>query len=288
MSQTLPPQLTSLESDVIRLAPFGVIVLDDQGIIRFANPRAEVLFGQGGKADFSISGMYLNSLVSEIDYRKTKPGEIVHVLPELGQRPALVVRCEKLKTGSGQWTVFYLSEAEQRHERELVLEKEASTDELSGLANRRAFQRTMEANQYKALSIALIDIDFFKSVNDIHGHLKGDDVIRHVSEILNDCFVDQSILVSRMGGDEFSVLFDISDEARLVKLLDAFRRTVCQSKVPGSVDINVSTSIGAVISKCSNVGIRDLLTEADRQLYEAKAAGRNCVFHAVWDSKPGN
>lgn len=283
MSQTLPPQFLSLENEVIRLAPFAVIVCDDQRIIRFANARAEELFGHGHRTEISISGRNLDTVASEIDCRNTKSRAIGHVLPACGKRPSLVVRCEKLETENGQWTIFYLTEPEQRNERELVLEREANTDELSGLANRRAFQRMMEGNQHKALSVAFLDIDYFKSVNDLHGHLKGDEVIRHVSNILTDCFAEKAILVSRMGGDEFSVLFETGKANTIVKLLDEFRYRVFETKIPGSSDIQVSMSIGAAISNRPGVGSRKLLTEADQQLYAAKAAGRNCVSHAAMD-----
>lgn len=285
MSQTLPPQLDSLESDVIRLAPFAVIVCDEVGIVRFANPRAEELFGSGPNTDFSITGRELNTLSRDIDHRNTETRAIRHVLPAQGKRPSLVVRCERFEVADEQWTCFYLTEPEKRRERELVLEREANTDQLSGLSNRRAFQRMMEGHQHKALSLAFIDIDYFKSVNDIHGHVKGDDVIRHVSKILKEFFADRSIAVARMGGDEFSVLFETEGNS-LVKLLDEFRIAVHKSRLEGSDEISISMSIGAVISRSNRFSSRKLLTEADRQLYQAKAAGRNCVSHAILDSFP--
>jgi len=277
-----------LEREAIRLAPFAVIICDQDRMVQFANPRADELFGRDFEGDYSLVGRPFKTLVNDISPCSSKGPDLSHVLPAQGKRPSLDVRCEQLDIDGANWTIFYLTEPEKLHERERLLEKEATTDELSGLANRRAFQRTMEGNQHKALSLAFLDVDHFKSINDVHGHLKGDDVIRHVGSLMTDFFDRSSILVSRMGGDEFSVLFETREEDSIVKLLDEFRAKVSTSQIPDSADVKVSLSIGAVISKNPEVGSRKLLTEADRQLYEAKARGRNLVSHVLLESDKAN
>ena len=274
MSQILQ-NLSRLADEVVRLAPMGVIVFDELQVVRVANIKAaELLCGDISCDGKSFVGQPLSDIL---------PGFDPETVDESSSRKKLLIddchrfldfKIVELELDGGKWTAAYFEEADQRHRRELLLEKEASTDELSGLANRRAFQRTMESNQHRPLSLAIVDVDYFKNVNDTHGHLVGDDVVRHMGRILSTSFSTNSILVSRMGGDEFSVLFETSDDDSIVQSLENFRVLVADEVLPGH-DIQLSVSIGAAISKVTGVGSRTLLTHADRQLYLAKESGRN-------------
>lgn len=279
MTQATLKILSQFEQETIRLAPIAIVVFDGENVIRIANVKARQLLQKRSNADVDTEpvGLPISELLPNLDLRQ---GESLQRLEIGRERSTFEVQCVKIKVDDCQWTALYFQSGSQR---EQLLEKEASTDELSGLANRRAFQRTMEGNCHRALSLAIIDIDRFKSVNDDHGHLIGDEVIRLTSKLMNKCFANHSILLSRMGGDEFSVLFDTSNAESVLELLNEFRQSVSLSQLPEFEGVQFSVSVGAVISTLPAVDSRTLLTLADRQLYVAKGNGRNQVAHVLLD-----
>jgi diguanylate cyclase len=162
----------------------------------------------------------------------------------------------------------------------------ADTDALTGLSNRRAFERALGAaaaladSSGEPLSLAICDIDNFKSVNDRFGHETGDRVLKFVGRILeNHC--GASGQVARFGGEEFVVLFSGLCEDRAFELVDAARHDISgrnivkkETQEPmGSISFSAGIGTYAVARDSSN-----LLRIADRALYAAKANGRNCVF----------
>jgi diguanylate cyclase (GGDEF)-like protein len=175
------------------------------------------------------------------------------------------------------WKILFLQDAEQNRRRELILEKEASTDELSGLANRRAFQRCLESHQNHALVLAILDIDHFKNINDLYGHPTGDEVIRHTGKLLNEAFSKSSLVVARLGGDEFGILFDAATVKAASSALEEFCHRIKLTGSPECSEFSYSVSIGISIAEKAGVAPRELLTVADKALYQAKNAGRNCV-----------
>lgn len=166
-------------------------------------------------------------------------------------------------------------------QREKELEKAASTDSLSGLANRAAFDRHIEQAIQQGLSsgspvgLILADIDHFKQINDAYGHPVGDLVIAATGDLLRR-FQGPDVFAARYGGEEFALVIANCQYSRLVKLsqdvCDAFRRAsiVCQRGT-----VKFSASLGAasteVLTKVSPVG---LVTLSDKFLYLAKKRGR--------------
>lgn len=154
----------------------------------------------------------------------------------------------------------------------------ANTDYLTGLSNRRHFFYTLSMG-YQTLptphALALLDLDFFKNVNDTHGHDAGDAVLKAVAELLTHHFNDE--LVARFGGEEFCVYLPQTDADTAMERMEAFRRQVAALKV--DVDegspLTVTVSIGMTFQPADNV--EALLSAADRLLYQAKAEGRNQV-----------
>ncbi len=165
----------------------------------------------------------------------------------------------------------------------LLLEREALSDHLTGLGNRRDFQnyfswicaRSMRDNQ--PFSLALIDLDHFKNVNDTYGHNVGDQVLRHLAGLFVNC-IRATDRVFRWGGEEFIVLMPDTPIVEARSLAERIR-LVCEV-TPYSADereIPVTISIG--LRECdAECGQQDQVVEADRNLYLAKASGRNCVI----------
>lgn len=152
------------------------------------------------------------------------------------------------------------------------------TDELTGLLNRRACNSAAEKIFAQAgrngtpVSIALLDIDDFKKINDTYGHTVGDDVLRQMGHVLSKvCRTNET--VARFGGEEFVVLLAGADSAETLVMCD--RLHVCIADMmkdvcPITVSIGVATRFGRY-----GPTFDDLITQADNALYQAKADGKN-------------
>jgi diguanylate cyclase (GGDEF)-like protein len=176
----------------------------------------------------------------------------------------------------------------RRFEQEIsALRVAADTDPLTGLLNRRAFLGIAEdaMNYHKRygrnFAILVADIDFFKRVNDTHGHAAGDAVIRHVGDTLNS-LVRTTDKVARFGGEEFVVLLrEIGEdgvEALAQRMRHAVRRAVFTFD---EKNVSVSVSIGGTLVSAQDRDVHDVIERADHALYDAKASGRNAVVIAV-------
>lgn len=169
-------------------------------------------------------------------------------------------------------------------ERELLrrrLIEMATTDELSGLNNRRRFRECAEeayqcARRYREhLSVLMMDIDYFKKINDTHGHLIGDAVIREFSEMLSAAFRGTDI-VGRMGGEEFAVVMRNTDAEDAFKKAESFRQTVEEKNmIFEQLKVRVTVSIGVAEVDDETPAFDVLVNRADSAMYEAKRAGRN-------------
>jgi diguanylate cyclase (GGDEF)-like protein len=160
------------------------------------------------------------------------------------------------------------------------LEQLTITDELTGLFNRRHAMSRMEeqwslADRYnRPLTIAAIDVDHFKEINDTYGHDAGDSVLKQIAALLREK-TRTSDAVCRVGGDEFLIIFPSQTVEEAAVCTDRFRMAVkAHSFKVGGRDIATSASIGLASRQPDMVQFPDLLKCADMALYEAKRAGR--------------
>ena len=163
------------------------------------------------------------------------------------------------------------------------LQEQSLTDELTGVANRRAFldvaAREIErSRRYRhQLSLAYLDIDAFKAANDRFGHAAGDRVLIALAGIAR--VTARSVdTVARIGGDEFVILMPETDALAALPLAERLR-TAC-SRAAGLGAAPVTCSVGLVTFERAPGDIEELLTSADALMYEAKAAGGDGVRHA--------
>jgi diguanylate cyclase (GGDEF)-like protein len=167
-----------------------------------------------------------------------------------------------------------------------AVEARASTDALTGLPNRRYFEefcsllgRRRRSEDAREFGVLMVDIDWFKRINDAHGHDIGDEVLRVVARAIADAVRDGDV-PARFGGEEFAILLRNSSLQVALEVAERVRLAVSQLdlhqwRVPG-----VSVSVGVAVGAGSNEPISDLLLQADRALYRAKRGGRNQVVAA--------
>ncbi|MBI1326310.1 MAG: PleD family two-component system response regulator [Alphaproteobacteria bacterium] len=162
----------------------------------------------------------------------------------------------------------------------------AVTDSLTGLYNRRYFethlQKLLEKNKEarKTLAVLYMDIDHFKSINDRFGHNVGDEVLKIYAERLKNTLRSFDLL-ARLGGEEFVVILPDITRDLAYQVAERLRRLIADRPFKVSIpdgQLVVTASIGGVVIDDGDHNLAGLLDRADKQLYEAKQGGRNCVF----------
>jgi diguanylate cyclase (GGDEF)-like protein len=163
-------------------------------------------------------------------------------------------------------------------------EKQAVTDELTGLYNRRAFSLTGEreigrARRYqRPLALIFFDIDEFKKVNDAHGHLVGDQVLQVLTRLVTKT-TRATDVVCRYGGEEFIVLMPEANREEGLAMAERLRQEISRMTVvttAGTLSLTVSLGV-AGLGPNGDEDLDSLISRADRAMYQAKAAGRNTV-----------
>jgi diguanylate cyclase (GGDEF)-like protein/PAS domain S-box-containing protein len=268
----------------------GILVVDESGLISFANPAICRLLGM---TDGELRGTQLLSYVKEPSqcewadsgfyhhYRRADTYRVHDAIlrsPE-GRQIPVALSCAPLPV---EQKAMVLSILDMSVVRDLCsqLEKQAITDALTGLLNRRGFYQTVEGlllrNEHsgKFLVVLYMDLDGFKQVNDSLGHDAGDQVLLWVAEQLKDSLRPYDVL-ARMGGDEFVVVIeglDFPEDAAKVaeKLIE---RVSVRRHVDG-IEATLGASIGIAVYPDCGLNLDALLRAADVAMYEAKRAGR--------------
>lgn len=165
-----------------------------------------------------------------------------------------------------------------------ALSEQARIDALTGLVNRRVLDEALYGTDGSAGSaLVLIDVDQFKTINDVHGHPAGDEVLVHLAGVLREQVRSDDAVLSRLGGDELAVLLrgcSAETAARRAQgLLDAVRAEPVT--LPGGTRLQLSVSVGVAHQRGRADGLRSLYAAADAALYEAKRAGRGRVALAA-------
>jgi diguanylate cyclase (GGDEF)-like protein len=255
--------------------------------------------------DVEMPGVNGYRLISTV--RKMEDGKDVPIILLSGTRNSLKKKLKGFNLGASDFLIKPYEDEElvarvksllrmrrlmlELKEKNTLLKKLSVTDELTGLFNRRHFFESIK--QHLALGLRhnfkiacmLMDIDYFKNINDTHGHIAGDEVLRKIGALLNSCKRDGELL-ARFGGEEFVMcLFNTNTKSSL-KAAERFRKLIKSHDF--STDTfrnikNITMSIG--IASCQQnavITIDELLAAADKALYKSKADGRDRVSLFEW------
>ncbi|WP_323133350.1 diguanylate cyclase domain-containing protein [Marinobacter sp. F3R08] len=269
----------------------GVLMVDVQGVIRFANDAACRLLGAEGDC---LPSNFFQRVTIEADKREMTREDFLAA-------ENLISLYVTLRNASGEpfpidltmlhirqgWEderlVFVLRDDSERRRQEERLSWEATHDSLTQLKNRRAFNASLisclgESPRQGASSVLmLIDLDHFKPVNDEGGHLLGDDLLKRLADLFQDS-VRQSDTVARLGGDEFGIILPACGMARAEALAERIRAEVEALRVEQDGRMfGVTTCIGLTELSSQDSGPREVMARADEGCYVAKSRGRNAV-----------
>ena len=174
------------------------------------------------------------------------------------------------------------------------LQELATTDALTGLANRRVFNEKLDTELKRArrythpLSLAILDIDFFKRCNDTHGHAFGDIVLKEVARLCRECCRDTDV-VARYGGEEIAFILPETPKEKSLQVVERIRASVENYQIRDeekNSTVKVTVSIGLAVFPDDDPHAKILFSLADQALYQAKESGRNRVVAATRHTNP--
>lgn len=276
-SIALPLQNTLLRS-LIKTSPYGILVLDQQDRVKCWSPLAETIFEI--PASDALDRPIDDLLAVDLEYREKVGGAIrledTQTKRDSNEPIAIEQVTHQIDVDGQDWTILYIGDVTLRRQREQRLANEALTDPLSGLLNRRGFQQKLESKLSEKITLAIIDTDNFKQINDRFGHDAGDVAIEHIAQQLRGCF-PEAICLSRLGGDEFGVVLRTDELSKTESKFEKFRQCIIENP-PHDHGFSITVSIGVALSNVPGTSARELLKAADRSMYQAKDAGRNRIF----------
>jgi diguanylate cyclase (GGDEF)-like protein len=294
-------EATSRELMILQAAldnvDYGVMLLDEELRARFVNRASRKLWGMSdrladGRPSFRrlmrnacAAGAFPLPVEQHDDYVEwrfglVQTGDETPIDLHLANGRIVRFQCKALPAGGRFLSYTDVTDLVRHAEK---LERLATTDEMTGICNRRHFLTLAEEawlrflDDRAPLALYILDVDLFKSINDRFGHNVGDAVIRYVAGVCNAERRDGDIL-ARIGGEEFVLLMPDTTGAQAIALAEQLRRRI--EAEPLRVDgesLRVTISIGVTETDLTTAGIGDLMKRADQALYDAKRDGRNRV-----------
>ncbi|MCB1765447.1 MAG: PAS domain S-box protein [Candidatus Competibacteraceae bacterium] len=276
----------------------AIVMMDPEGRVSFWNPAAESIFGYRRE---EVLGQTLHQFLAPEryhgTYRKALPefsragcGNAIgktldmHARRKDGTEIAVAISLSAVRIQNQWHAVGILRDETERQAREQELKRLATTDHLTGLANRRHFlgQMALELDRFKRYAkptaLLMLDLDHFKQVNDTYGHAAGDAVLQHFASITLKV-LRRTDLVGRLGGEEFAALLPDTDLDGALHLAERLRWALANLPMPAEegTKIALTVSIGVTLFLPADLDANVILIRADQALYRAKQTGRNRV-----------
>ena len=270
-----------------------VVILDRNGIVQRFNRMCEEVTGVRevdviGKSAFELfmspdQGRQSRSNIRQF-FERRQSFEVERVINTIKGPRIFQFRNKFVHSGSGVDEEFIIcsgTDITDERDAQKRLKELASTDVLTGLMNRYAINARIEAALEAArkdpshvLGIVFLDLDNFKRVNDHYGHVNGDRLIKHVSEIVSEC-LPKGATVARLGGDEFLILVDPCSQAMLETLAQSIIDRLRAPIHLRLIDVYTSCSIGIALYPEHGESLEALISHADTAMYAAKEAGKH-------------
>ena len=271
------------------VAPFPILLakLMDDSVV-YMNPACQTLLGLTPEQmnHFHFSNYFTKPEKREELIQQTKTNHVVEGFevelksPE-SEKSLWITLSSRVFELDGELVLYinFTNITEQKEtEQELFIQ--ASTDTLTGLNNRRQFFALTQqafavaARDHKAYSVVMLDIDHFKAINDTYGHDAGDEVLKHLAQVMTNT-LRKADIIARWGGEEF-IVFLLSDPSKAVIPANKLREAVeATTVIVGDQQIKFTISLGISVSQVQDVAA--LQKEADLALYHSKENGRNQV-----------
>jgi diguanylate cyclase (GGDEF)-like protein len=214
------------------------------------------------------------------------------VMPQLGTRLYLAIDAGPIYDESGKLmaVVETLRDMTLQKEAQTELQRLATRDGLTGVANRRCFDETLAAEwlrctrDVKPLSLILLDVDHFKRYNDAFGHQGGDACLKAIAAALSTSCHRSADHIARYGGEEFAAILPSTTASGALNVAERIRAGIAALKLPhpgndGVGQVSISLGVATVVPD-RTLELKDLVEAADRALYAAKHAGRDRALHA--------
>ena len=279
------------KQEMWQILPFPIVVsrLRDDMIL-YMNPICCQVFGvvdaesllETRFSDYFIESTKRMDLLNDLRQNRIVQSFEVQVKSPNQAEPIWIALTSHITTWQKEMVIFSTFQDITQQKKIITrLGKQASTDPLTGLYNRRVFeilanQSLSSARRYNTpYAVGMLDIDFFKKVNDTYGHEAGDKVLKNLADTIKKT-LRQSDIVARYGGEEIVIFFVHTPPSECYVAAEHIRKAVGEmNTVVDGQSIPITVSIG--ISDCQNMDLDSLIKQADEGLYYSKENGRNCT-----------
>lgn len=284
----------------------GIAMFDRNGVLVYSNAQYSELFPR--TAQFRKPGVHLRDILIKVVEAKEQvlpPGTEADWVEEITDSLKHVSE-EEVELYDGRWlhvrtrptadgaALVVVSDVTKIKQAEATLRSMtdqlkllATTDGLTGLTNRRAFDISLETELARcrrngeAISLLMIDVDRFKAYNDLYGHQAGDEILKTIGGCLKDALRRPGDVAARYGGEEFVTVLPGTDEDGAFFIADAFREKLASLKIPHKgADkgfLTASVGLATFTERDAGMNANELVRRADEALYNAKGAGRDRV-----------
>lgn len=304
----------ALYRSILNASPDDITITDAYGYIQVISPAAKKMFGYGPDYEGYVGSHILENIIPEDQARAIESIERLLENGVSGTKEYKVFRRDKIKfdievnsgiirgvNGKPEKMVFVIRDITERklaeekiqrlvhqleHEKKAA-QRNANTDSLTGLSNRRYFDDTFNiefqrmSRSGEPLSLLMLDVDRFKNFNDHYGHLAGDNCLRQIGTTLTTNVTRVTDIVARYGGEEFVLVLVNTDQEGAVNVAERIRKAVESLAIPhfnSDVASVVTVTIGvATIYPSTMKSMDQVVALADEALYRAKDAGRNRI-----------